>query len=148
VSAFIHAAREIARFKPRTSREYFKRRRKIPGGYYMRSIVKLAALTAICAAFACAESWSGRLLDASCVDQQKAATCDPTTATVAFAINVSGKVYKLDDVGNAKAVEAMKARGSKDAGPAAPAPASTAITAKVGGTLEGEIVKVESIQLQ
>jgi hypothetical protein len=115
----------------------------------MRSILKLAALTAICAAFASAESWSGRLLDASCVDQQKTATCDPTTATVAFAINVSGKVYKLDDAGNAKAVEAMKTRGTKDAGqPAAPGASSTAVTAKVNGSLEGEIVKVESIQLQ
>ena len=115
----------------------------------MRSIVKLVALTAIFAAFACAESWSGRLLDAACVDQQKSASCDPTTATVTFAINVSGKIYKLDDAGNAKAVEAMKARGSKDAGqPAAPGAQGTAITAKVSGALEGEVVKVESIQVQ
>jgi hypothetical protein len=115
----------------------------------MRSIVKVVALIGICAAFACAESWSGRLLDASCVDQQKTAACEPTAATVAFAINVSGKVYKLDDAGNAKAVEAMKARGSKDAGqPAAPGAANTGVTAKVTGTLDGEVVKVESIQIQ
>jgi len=117
----------------------------------MRSIVKIVALLAICAAFASAESWSGRLLDANCVDQQKTASCDPTTATVAFAINVSGKTYKLDDAGNAKAVEAMKTHGhsSKEgAAPAAPGAASTAITAKVSGALDGEVVKVESIQIQ
>src|SRR6266581_4388332 len=98
----------------------------------MRSIVKLVALAAICAAFACAESWSGRLLDASCVDQQKAPSCDPTTATVTFAINVSGKIYKLDDAGNAKAVEAMKSRdqsAKEPAAPASPNATSTAITA-------------------
>ena len=117
----------------------------------MRSIVKLAALAAICAAFACAESWSGRLLDATCVEQQKAPSCDPTSATVAFAINVSGKTYKLDDAGNAKAVEAMKAKGAASAKDAAAPPApntSTAITAKVSGALEGEVVKVESIVVQ
>jgi hypothetical protein len=117
----------------------------------MRSIVKVVALLAIGAAFACAESWSGRLLDASCVDQQKTAACDPTTATVAFAINVSGKTYKLDDAGNAKAVEAMKARGEsakENKEPAAPGAASPAINAKVTGALEGEVVKVESIQIQ
>jgi hypothetical protein len=113
-------------------------------------MMKVVALTAICAAFACAESWSGRLLDASCIDQQKTATCDPTASTVAFAINVSGKLYKLDDAGNAKAVEAMKARGETGKDPNQPtaSAASTAINAKVNGVLEGQIVKVESIQLQ
>jgi hypothetical protein len=84
------------------------------------------------------------------VDQQKTAACDPTTATVAFAINVSGKTYKLDDAGNAKAVEAMKARGEsakENKAPAAPG-AAPAINAKVTGALEGEVVKVESIQIQ
>ena len=117
----------------------------------MRSIVKVVALLAVCAAFACAESWSGRLLDANCVDQQKTAACDPTSATVAFAINVSGKTYKLDDAGNAKAVEAMKARGesSKEANPpATPGQGNTAINAKVTGALDGQVVKVESIQIQ
>jgi hypothetical protein len=113
--------------------------------------MKVIALTAICAGIACAESWSGRLLDASCVDQQKSASCDPTTTTVAFAINVSGKVYKLDDAGNAKAVEALKAKGatSKDPNqPASSGAAGTAISAKVSGAMEGEVIKVEAIQLQ
>src|SRR5437773_818643 len=119
----------------------------------MRSILKVAALAGIFAALACAETWNGRLLDASCVDQQKSASCDPSSATVTFAINVSGKIYKLDDAGNAKAVEAIKAKGQsakdpKEAKePASPGAAAT-ITAKVTGTLEGEVVKVESIQVQ
>jgi hypothetical protein len=121
----------------------------------MRSILKVAALAGIFAALACAETWNGRLLDASCVDQQKSAACDPSSATVTFAINVSGKIYKLDDAGNAKAVEAIKARGQsakepkepEAKEPASPGAAAT-ITAKVTGTLEGEVVKVESIQVQ
>jgi hypothetical protein len=113
----------------------------------MSSIFKIAALAAVFTALACADSWSGRLLDASCVDQQKSATCDPTSSTVSFALSVSGKNYKLDDAGNAKAVEALKARdqSSKGAGAAA---AGTAINAKVNGTLEGEIIKVDAIQVQ
>jgi hypothetical protein len=113
----------------------------------MRSIFRIAALTAVFTALACAESWSGRLLDAACVDQQKSATCDPTSSTVSFALSVSGKNYKLDDAGNAKAVEALKARdqGQKGAGAAS---AGTAITAKVSGALEGEVIKVDQIQVQ
>jgi hypothetical protein len=117
----------------------------------MRSFVKLAALAAMCAAFAYAETWSGRLLDVTCIEQQKSPSCDPTSATVAFAINVSGKTYKLDDAGNAKAVEALKAKGAAAAKDAAapPAPnASAAITAKITGALDGEVVKVESIVIQ
>lgn len=112
----------------------------------MRSFLRIAALVGVFAALACAETWNGKLLDASC-DQQKSASCDPTSTTVTFALNVSGKIYKLDDAGNAKAVEAMKARDQSAKGPAEPN-ASTAITAKVTGALEGDIVKVEAIQVQ
>src|SRR5215467_14307811 len=113
----------------------------------MRSILKIAALLGVFAALACADTWNGRLLDSSCVDQQKSAACDPSSSTVTFSINVAGKIYKLDDAGNAKAVEAMKARGERAKDPATPN-ANTTITAKVTGALEGEVVKVESIQIQ
>jgi hypothetical protein len=113
----------------------------------MNRIFKVAALAAVSTVLACADSFSGRLLDASCVDQQKSASCDPTSSTVSFALSVSGKNYKLDDAGNAKAVEAMKNRdqSSKGAGAAA---GSTAVTAKVSGTADGDIIKVEAIQVQ
>jgi hypothetical protein len=115
----------------------------------MRSIVKLVAVLAIFAAFASAETWNGRLLDASCVEAQKSAACDPTASTVAFAINVSGKIYRFDDAGNAKAVEALKTRTERSKDPnQPPSQANAAISAKVTGMLEGEVVKVESIQVQ
>ena len=113
----------------------------------MRNIMRLAALATFCGALAFGDSWSGKLLDATCIDQQKPASCDPTTVTVTFAITVSGKTYRLDDAGNAKAVEAMKVRTQAAAKPAA-AGVTTAVTAKVNGTLEGEIIRVDTIDVQ
>jgi hypothetical protein len=102
---------------------------------------------------ALAESWTGKLVDASCganSQNQKgasAATCDPTSTTTAFAIVAGGKTYKFDDAGNQKAAEAMKSRADRSANPNAPA--STSITAKVTGTKDGDdTLKVESIQVQ
>jgi hypothetical protein len=118
----------------------------------MRSILKVVALAGLFAAFACAETWNARLLDASCVQAQKSPTCDPTASTVSFAMNVSGKIYRLDDAGNAKAVEALKGKTERAKDPNQPkeagSPEGTAIAAKVTGSLEGDVVKVESIQVQ
>jgi hypothetical protein len=86
-------------------------------------------------------------VDASCADQQKAATaCDPTSSTTMFAIVVSGKAYKFDDAGNAKAAEALKGRADRSADPTKPV--SPQISAKVTGTKDGDNVKVESIEVQ
>jgi len=98
-------------------------------------------------ALALAETWTGRLVDASCVDQQKAVTtCDPTSATTSFAIVVSGKPYKLDEAGNTKAMEALKGRADRSTDPNKPA--SPQISAKVTGTKDGDNLKVESIEVQ
>jgi hypothetical protein len=74
------------------------------------------------------------------------ATCDATGTTTAFALAASGKIFKFDDAGNAKAAEALKSRADRSANPNAPA--STSITAKVSGTKEGDNLKVESIEVQ
>ena len=47
----------------------------------MRSILKIAALLGVFAALACADTWNGRLLDSSCIDQQKSAACDPSSTS-------------------------------------------------------------------
>jgi hypothetical protein len=120
----------------------------------MRRILTLCACVAVFSALALAESWTGRLVDASCIDQQKGqqkteATCDPTSSTTMFALEVSGKVHKFDDAGNAKAAEALKSRADRSANPNNPAaPPSTKIAAKVTGTKEGENLKVEAIEVQ
>jgi len=113
----------------------------------MRRLLTLCAFVAVFTTLALAESWTGRLVDASCYDQQKSATtCDPTSSTTTFALVASGKAFKLDDAGNTKAIEAMKNRADRSTNPNAPQ--STTITAKVTGSKDGENLKVESIEVQ
>jgi hypothetical protein len=95
---------------------------------------------------ALAESWSGKLVDASCYDQQKkAAGCDATSKTTAFGIEASGMVYKLDRAGNTKAAAALKNRADR-ADPSKPQ--ATEVMAKVDGTEKGGTITVESIDVQ
>jgi len=110
----------------------------------MRKILKLGVFVAILSGLALAETYTGRLLDASCLEEQKNA-CDPTTTTTAFAMFAGGKVYRLDDAGNAKAVEALKNRADRSKDPSMP---SNQVTARISGTVEGGILKVETIQVQ
>ena len=112
----------------------------------MRKVMTFLAVGSIFTGLALAETWNGKLLDASCYDQQKSAkSCDATGATATFAIDVAGKVYKLDDAGNAKAATAL--RSSADRSKDANKP-PTAVQAKITGTIEGESVKVEAIELK
>jgi hypothetical protein len=93
-----------------------------------------------------AENFSGRLLDASCYDQQKtAAMCDATSKTTAFALEANGAVYKLDGGGNTKAATAIKSRADRS-DPAKPQ--STEVTAKVSGTQKEGMITVETIEVQ
>jgi hypothetical protein len=111
----------------------------------MRRFVTIIGFVAVFAALALADNFSGRLMDASCV-QQKAAACQPSGTTTAFAIEHNGKVYKLDEAGNAKAVEAMKNRADRAANPNATGNAG--VTAKITGTAEGDTIKVETLEIQ
>ena len=114
----------------------------------MRRVLTLCALATVWSALALAEDWTGRLIDANCYMQQTSVgACDASSSTSAFALSVSGKVFKLDDAGNAKAAEAVKSRADRSADPAKPP--STAITAKVTGTKgEDDTLKVEAIEVQ
>jgi len=108
--------------------------------------VTLAASVAFFATLALAETWSGKLIDATCMDQQKnVKACTPTSTSTAFLVHIDGKTYKLDDAGNAKAVEALKNRADRTA---PNAPVSTDISAKISGTLEGDTIKVEKLEVQ
>jgi hypothetical protein len=114
----------------------------------MRRSVTLFALMAVCSVLALAESWQGRLVDASCLEQQKSATtCDPTGSTASFAVVVANKAYKLDQAGNSKAAEALKSRADRASDPSKPAP--TQVMAKITGTKDGEnTLKVDTIEIQ
>jgi len=110
----------------------------------MRRILTFCACGVVFGILAFGETLTGRLLDASCYDQQKsAATCDPTASTTTFAILVSGKAFKLDDGG--KVAEALKSRADRSTDPNKP---GSQIMAKVTGTKEGNMVKVEAIEVQ
>jgi len=96
---------------------------------------------------AVAEDWSGKLIDATCNDQkqqEKTVSCDATIATTAFALDVQGKIYKLDPPGNIKAATALKYRAE----PADSSQASSEVKAKVTGTEAGGMILVETIGLQ
>jgi hypothetical protein len=113
---------------------------------YMRRLLTIFGALALFSALALAESWTGQLLDASCYDQNKTAKgCDATGSSSTFAIAVSGKVYRLDDTGNSKAGEAIRNRANRSADPNQPAAAT--VNAKVNGKLEGETLKVDTIEI-
>src|SRR3954463_728076 len=114
--------------------------------------MKLTSILAVSAVFstvAFAADFSGKLVDATCNDQKqqtKAASCDATSATTSFAVDVNGKIYKLDAAGNSKATAAMKDRADRSADPAKSL--SATYTAKVTGTEKEGTIAVESIEVQ
>jgi len=112
----------------------------------MRRMLLPMTLFGVFSMCALAESYSGKLLDASCYDQQKKVdSCGATSSTTAFALEVSGKVFKLDDAGNSKASEAIKNRADRT-DPSQPQPKE--IMAKVDGTQKGGTITVENIAVQ
>src|SRR5579864_4453571 len=117
----------------------------------MKAIGKLGIVFCLGAAFSYAESWTGKVLDASCYDAQKATiksheeiarTCAPTASTTDFAIQTSaGKVYKVNSSGNSElASDIQKGVLKKDK--------DGDIHATVTGSREGDVVKVDSINLE
>ncbi len=112
----------------------------------MRRLLSTAALFGVFSMVALAESYSGKLLDASCYDQQKKATaCDATSSTTSFALEASGAVYKLDSAGNTKASAALKNRADR-VDPSKPQ--SKEVMAKIDGSEKGGTIAVTSIDVQ
>jgi hypothetical protein len=112
----------------------------------MRRFLSTAALFGVFSMAALAESYSGKLLDASCYDQQKkASACDATSATTSFALEASGTVYKLDNAGNTKASAALKNRADR-VDPSKPQ--SKDVMAKIEGSEKSGTIAVTSIDVQ
>ncbi len=110
----------------------------------MRRLLILTGLAVVGAALATADSYTGQLLDASCYAHAKSAkTCAATPSSSEFLLEASGKLYKLDPDGNAKAVEALKSHE-----PATPGTEAGPVNAKVNGSMEGDILHVDTIDLQ
>ena len=88
-----------------------------------------------------AESWSGTLVDVMCKGKDLAGhttKCAVSCAKGGYGLVLSdGKFVKLDEGGNAKALTVLKSTSKeKD------------LKAKISGTLDGDTVKVSSIELQ
>lgn len=113
----------------------------------MARILTLCVLAAAFAALALAETWNGRLVDATCYEQQKgAAACNPTSTTTSFALLTSTQILRLDDNGNAKAAEAIRSRAERSADPSQPQPSE--YTARIIGTKSGDVLNVEKIEVK
>jgi hypothetical protein len=115
---------------------------------FLRRSVTLFALLTVFSVLMFAKSFQGRLIDATCYNQQKSATaCDPTSTTTAFALLVSNQAYMLDAAGNTKAADALKSRADRSANPSQPS--STHVTAKVSGTVGADnTLKADTITVQ
>lgn len=114
----------------------------------MRRILTLGAALLFVSAMAFAETYTGKLVDARCAEQQKDAACSPTASTAAFAIQVSGKTLKLDAEGNKKAAAALKESTSSADRAKEPNATESQVMATVQGTLNGDEIKVDSIEVK
>ncbi len=113
----------------------------------MRKTFYLLALSAALSTVAFAESYTGKLLDATCYQStNKAENCNASGATTAFALQVSGKVLNLDESGNQKAAAAVKNRADRAVDPNQLQ--SAGIMAKVEGTEAGGTITTQSIDIQ
>jgi hypothetical protein len=108
----------------------------------MKKVISLAAMFLIVAAVALAQTFSGRLVDAVCKASNEGqdsftASCGATAQTHLFAIELTdAKVLTLDAAGNEKASNAIKDAKKSD------------LRAVVTGSLEGQIVKVDTLEVR
>lgn len=107
----------------------------------MKRIAGLLSVACAFAGLACAETWNGTLVDVMCKNKDLAghtAKCAVGCAKSGYGLVLAdGKFVKFDEAGNTKALAALKATNKeKD------------LKAKVSGTLDGDVVQVQSIELQ
>jgi len=108
---------------------------------------RLLGITVLLAAFAClavAGEWQGHLMDTMCAARIKdkaaahKAKCALSCAKGGYGVVASdGKYWKFDEAGNAKALEALKATTKEQD-----------LMIKVTGTLDGEVIQVESLTIR
>ena len=106
-----------------------------------RTFTVFSATLALAGAMLAASTWNGTVVDVMCKGKDLAnhtAKCAVNCAKGGYGLVLSdGKFVKFDESGNAKALAALKATSKeKD------------IKAKVTGSLEDDVIKVESIEVQ
>ena len=102
---------------------------------------RFAGMLFVFSTLAFAETWNGTLVDVMCKNKDLAShttKCAIGCSKSGYGLVLAdGKFVKFDESGNAKALAALKATGKeKD------------LKAKITGTLDGDIVQVESVELQ
>ncbi len=108
---------------------------------------RLAVLVIIFSAIALAETWNGKLVDASCAnDQADPSACSVTDSTKLFGLQMGNAVYRLDKEGNAKVARALRDRADriKEERPGSKEP----IQAKITGRRDQDLIRVESVQIK
>ncbi|MDQ2950507.1 MAG: hypothetical protein M3Y27_31985 [Acidobacteriota bacterium] len=103
---------------------------------------KLFVTFALFSAAAFAETWTGTVVDVMChgkdlaTHSKKCATSPNCSKSGYGLVTADGKFVKFDEAGNAKALAALKAtEKEKD------------LKATVTGTMDGDIIKVDSVTL-
>jgi hypothetical protein len=100
-------------------------------------LIKKLACFLFVSTLAFSDTWTGKLLDAFCKATNQGADCAATSATHLFAIELpDAKLLNLNAAGNGKASDAVKNIQK------------TGVNAKVTGSLDGQTIKVDSIEVQ
>ena len=107
----------------------------------MRRITGLSALTLLVGGALCAETWTGTVVDVMCKGKDLAGhtrQCAVSCAKGGYGLVLSdGKFVKFNESGNAKTLTILKsATKDKD------------LKATVSGTLDGDVIKVQTLELQ
>ena len=107
----------------------------------MKTIARRFALATATATLASAEVWTGTVVDVMCKGRDLAShtrQCSLDCAKSGFGIVLAdGKFVKFNESGNAKTLGLLK-KASKEKD----------LKAKVTGSLTGEVIKVESVEIQ
>lgn len=110
----------------------------------MRRVLALFSLLAASCLVAMAGEWQGYVMDSMCAAKMrdKASThktkCALSCSKGGYGlVTADGKYVKFDETGNAKALAALKATSKTDD-----------LKVKVTGTMDGDVIQVESISIQ
>ena len=102
---------------------------------------RVLGVAVVFSAMALAETWSGHVIDTMCKGRDVVShtkQCNLGCAKNGFGlVTADGKFIKFDQEGNQKALDAIKATDKeKD------------LKAKVTGTMDGDMIKVQSITIE
>lgn len=106
--------------------------------------LKVFIAGSLLAASAMAETWTGTIVDVMCKGKDLSSHTSkcavmPGCAKSGFGVVLAdGKFLKFDETGNAMALKRLKAPNVKEKD----------LKAKISGSLDGEVIKVDSFELQ